>query len=91
MGLAFIAYSDLPGFDLMVYFFLAFFGAGVLIYRVAERGGWHRKYLDYRALAEGLRVQCYWIAAGVPPGAPPSSRTTISCRSRMWSSAGSAT
>lgn len=68
MGLAFIAYADLPGFDLMVYFFLAFFGAGVLIYRIAERGGWHRKYLDYRALAEGLRVQCYWIAAGVTAG-----------------------
>ena len=68
MGLAFIAYADLPGFDLMVYFFLTFFTAGVLIYRVAERGGWHRKYLDYRALAEGLRVQCYWIAAGVTAG-----------------------
>lgn len=68
MGLAFIAYADLPGFELMVYFFLAFFAAGVLIYRVAERGGWHRKYLDYRALAEGLRVQCYWIAAGVTAG-----------------------
>ena len=68
MGLAFIAYSDLSGFDSMVYFFLAFFAAGVLIYRVAERGAWHRKYLDYRALAEGLRVQCYWIAAGVTAG-----------------------
>lgn len=68
MGLAFIAYADLPGLDLAVYFFLAFFCAGVLIYRVAERGGWHRKYLDYRALAEGLRVQCYWIAAGVTAG-----------------------
>ncbi|HRP35440.1 MAG TPA: hypothetical protein PLI48_06080 [Gammaproteobacteria bacterium] len=68
MGLAFIAYADLPGFDLMVYFFLGFFAAGVLIYRFAERGGWHRKYLDYRALAEGLRVQCYWIAAGVTAG-----------------------
>jgi hypothetical protein len=68
MGLAFIAYSDLEGLDLMVYFFLAFFVAGVIIYRVAERRSWHRKYLDYRALAEGLRVQCYWVAAGVTAG-----------------------
>ena len=63
MGLCFIAYSDLRGLDLMVYLFLAFFTAGVVIYRVAERRAWHRKYLDYRALAEGLRVQCYWVAA----------------------------
>jgi hypothetical protein len=68
MGLAFIVYSDLPGFDLMVYFFLAFFLAGVMLYRIAERRAWHRKYLDYRALAEGLRVQCYWVAAGVTAG-----------------------
>lgn len=68
MGLAFIAYSDLPGLEMTVYFFLAFFIAGVIIYRVAEKRAWHRKYLDYRALAEGLRVQCYWVAAGVTAG-----------------------
>ena len=31
----------------------------------SERRQWHRKYLDYRALAEGLRVQIYWLIAGV--------------------------
>jgi hypothetical protein len=65
MGLAFIAYSDLPGMGGMVYAFLAFFFVGLLIVKAAERGAWHRKYLDYRALAEGLRVQFYWAAAGV--------------------------
>jgi hypothetical protein len=68
MGLAFIAYSDLPGFEYAVYLFLAFFLAGIGTYRLAERGAWHRKYLDYRALAEGLRVQFYWVAAGVTAG-----------------------
>jgi len=68
MGLAFIAYSDLHALDFMVYLFLLFFFGGVVIHRVAERRAWHRKYLDYRALAEGLRVQCYWIAAGVTAG-----------------------
>lgn len=68
MGLAFIAYSDLHALDFMVYLFLLFFVGGVVIHRVAERRAWHRKYLDYRALAEGLRVQCYWIAAGVTAG-----------------------
>jgi hypothetical protein len=65
MGLAFIAYSDLPGMQPMVYAFLAFFLVGFAIVKAAERGAWHRKYLDYRALAEGLRVQFYWAAAGV--------------------------
>jgi hypothetical protein len=31
----------------------------------AHRRNWHRKYLDYRALAEGLRVDFYWEIAGV--------------------------
>ena len=35
---------------------------------VANRGAWHRKYLDYRTLAEGLRVQFYWAAGGVTTG-----------------------
>jgi hypothetical protein len=65
MGLAFIAYSDLRAQPVMVYLFLGFFFAGALIHRIGERRAWHRKYLDYRALAEGLRVQCYWVAAGV--------------------------
>lgn len=65
MGLAFIAYSDLRAQPVMVYLFLGFFFSGVLVYRIGERRAWHRKYLDYRALAEGLRVQCYWVAAGV--------------------------
>ncbi len=35
---------------------------------LAVRGSWHRKYLDCRTLAEGLRVQFYWAAAGVTSG-----------------------
>ncbi len=65
MGLAFIAYTDLPGADIMVYAFLGLFAVGYVIFKLADRGAWHRKYLDYRALAEGLRVQFYWAAAGV--------------------------
>jgi hypothetical protein len=68
MGLAIILYSDVEGQDAMVYFFLAFFVVGIIVYRVSERGAWHRKYLDYRALAEGLRVQFYWVAGGVMAG-----------------------
>jgi len=65
MGLMYIAYSDLFPQRIFIIAFVAFFIVAVLINRFADRGAWHRKYLDYRALAEGLRVQFYWAAAGV--------------------------
>jgi hypothetical protein len=35
------------------------------IYYVARRSDIHNRFVEYRALAEGLRVQCYWAACGV--------------------------
>ena len=37
----------------------------VLWYFSVKRPDVQNKYLDYRALAEGLRIQCYWRIAGV--------------------------
>ena len=65
MGLMFILYSDVRGLSYYMLAFLAFFLISSAIQYRAERRGWHRKYLDYRALAEGLRVQFYWAVAGV--------------------------
>ena len=65
MGIAFMCYSDLPAQDYMIFVFLALFAFGVSLGVLAQRRGWHRKYLDYRALAEGLRVQSYWRRAGL--------------------------
>ncbi|MGI9309840.1 MAG: hypothetical protein ACR2P6_11295, partial [Gammaproteobacteria bacterium] len=65
MGLAFIVYSDLLSEAWMIFVFLGLFGLGILLFALAQKGAWHRKYLDYRALAEGMRVQFYWAAAGV--------------------------
>lgn len=36
-----------------------------LYHRHAKRAGLQSKYLDYRALAEGVRVQFFWCLAGV--------------------------
>lgn len=44
---------------------LAIFAIGALLARWAHRRNWQRRYLDYRALAEGLRVSFYWELAGV--------------------------
>jgi hypothetical protein len=44
---------------------LAVFLCGTVLAYWAHRRAWHRKYLDYRALAEALRVDFYWEVAGV--------------------------
>ena len=65
IGLIFIVYSEFDGLDFLVNFFLLAFLAGFVVFKVGEQRQWHRKHLDYRALAEGLRVQFYWSLAGV--------------------------
>lgn len=71
MGLAFLLYSDLGAPDWMLWLFLMFFVLGLATAGLASRNDWHRKYVDYRALAEGLRVQAFWRRAGLSAiGAP---------------------
>lgn len=65
MAIAFTVYDNLPAHDDMLYVFLLLFALGGFLVVLANRRGWHRKYLDYRALAEGLRVQWYWCRAGL--------------------------
>jgi hypothetical protein len=65
MGLMFILYTDVTGLQVYMIAFLLFFMASAGMHYYADRLGWHRKYLDYRTLAEGLRVQFYWAVAGV--------------------------
>jgi hypothetical protein len=65
MGLVFLVYTEFDGPGYMVLTFLGLFFAGVVVHLIGSNREWHRKYLDYRALAEGLRVQLYWNLAGV--------------------------
>ena len=65
MGAAFITYDNVVEDPALLAVFLLAFAAGWLWYRTGQRRDWHRKYLDYRALAEGLRVQLYWHLASV--------------------------
>ena len=68
MGLMYIAYSDVFPVRYFLYAFLGFFVLAGVIHTIGNRHSWHRKYLDYRTLTEGLRVQLYWAAAGVLTG-----------------------
>ena len=65
LGLSFLLYSDFENMEYMIWAFLIFFSGGVILYLIARRLEWHRKYLDYRALVEGLRVLFYWRVARV--------------------------
>lgn len=65
MGLVFLVYSEYSVPRYVLWVFLALFFAGVALHTTGNRRQWHRKYLDYRALAEALRVQLYWNLAGV--------------------------
>jgi len=65
MGLLFILYTDLWAEEYLMSLFLVCFAVAAAVQYTAKRRCWHRKYLDYRTLAEGLRVQFYWAAAGV--------------------------
>lgn len=71
MGVAFICYSDLPTDwpyqSRAIYVFIVLFSIGATLVRLARGRDWYRKYIDYRALAEGLRVQRWWREAGIAP------------------------
>jgi hypothetical protein len=65
MGIAFTLYAHLAAQNSLIYLFLLLFAGGGFVAVLANRRGWHRKYLDYRALAEGLRIQSYWRRAAI--------------------------
>jgi hypothetical protein len=65
MGFAFFTYTHVFTQDAVIYTFLLLFLIGMGVTGLAARRQWQRKYLDYRTLAEGLRVQSYWRRAGI--------------------------
>ena len=67
-AVAYLTYTDLQATTLVLGATIFLMVFAVVNNAVAVRGSWQRKYLDYRTLAEGLRVQFYWAAAGVTSG-----------------------
>jgi hypothetical protein len=64
-GASFIIYADILSENLMIFSYLGFISLVLMVFMMESRFGWQRKYLDYRVLAEALRVQFYWTVAGV--------------------------
>jgi len=67
-GLSYVSYADYVSNQGLLLMALAPMVVAYCVSWIANHGSWHRKYLDYRTLAEGLRVQFYWAAAGVTSG-----------------------
>jgi hypothetical protein len=65
-GLLVMTYAEFMNNPLLMGATLALFATGAVVAWLGNRRSWHRRYLDYRVLAEGLRVQAYWSIAGVP-------------------------
>jgi hypothetical protein len=68
IGMSYLSYTDYNSTRSLILVIVGLMAAAVGLGYLANRGSWHRKYLDYRTLAEGLRVQFYWAAAGVTSG-----------------------
>jgi hypothetical protein len=67
-AVGYLSYTDLLSTPVIISGIICLMLFAVVNNAIAVRGGWQRKYLDYRTLAEGLRVQFYWAAAGVTSG-----------------------
>jgi hypothetical protein len=67
-AVGYLTYTDLASTPLIIGGIITLMLFAVVNSALAVRGSWQRKYLDYRTLAEGLRVQFYWAAAGVTSG-----------------------
>jgi hypothetical protein len=65
-GLLLMTYAEFVAHPLLMGTILALFATGAAVAWLGKRRSWHRRYLDYRVLAEGLRVQAYWAIASVP-------------------------
>jgi len=65
-GLLLMTYAEFVAHPLLMGAILGLFATGAAVAWLGNRRSWHRRYLDYRVLAEGLRVQAYWAIASVP-------------------------
>jgi hypothetical protein len=63
--LSFEIYAHLLGHPVVLLLYPLSLGAAVALYALAKWKGYQNKHLDYRALAEGLRVQLFWHLAGL--------------------------
>jgi hypothetical protein len=72
LALTFEVYAEILPRRALPGIYLLIFTSITLLYLWQRRQDAHGRYLDYRALAEGLRVQFYWRLAGIAENASAS-------------------
>ena len=65
MVLCFASYAHLLKNPAMLVAYLVLFGGGCIVFIIGHVSNIYVKYLDYRGLAEGLRVQMYYSLSGL--------------------------
>jgi len=65
MGLMFLFYTTLSVNPVFMWVFAVCLLGVMTINKAIAQRGWQRKYLEYRTLAESLRIQFFWISAGI--------------------------
>ena len=58
-------YSDLLAEWIFLAAYIMLMAVALVMYLLITKKGLHQRYVDYRTLAEGLRVQGYWYRAGI--------------------------
>ena len=89
-GLCFIVYADFSGQGNFIWGYFLVVGLALGSYWLAQGLDWQRRYLDYRVLAEGLRVQFYWALGGVEMETRVVTVTIVFFKGEIYSSVGSA-
>jgi hypothetical protein len=64
-AVVFLTLSHILEFHLLLTLYLSGFGLAFLWHKRAKKRNYQNKHLDYRVLAEGLRVQFFWKLAGI--------------------------
>lgn len=65
LAVVFLTVSHILEYHLLLTLYLSGFGLAFLWHKQAKKRNYQNKHLDYRALAEGLRVQFFWKLAGI--------------------------
>lgn len=64
---SFVVYADLFSHPIALFLYVVLILAAIGAQQFARWRQWHRKYVDYRGLAEALRTIVFWQHAGVRP------------------------
>ncbi len=58
-------FADAGKSPVVLFLYVALLAVAFVLYKLEKKRRLHSRFVDYRALAEGMRVQYYWYASGI--------------------------